>query len=150
MSINQEQLFTLALELEKPWYVSRIEFDQIDQQIDTHLDFKPGSKFSCPGCGKETPVYDSEEHTWRHLNFFQHKAYLHARQPRTECPDCGVLTVNVPWARPKSDFTLFSSPLKTRIKRLSLASTRTCWSIGETQTRSKTSAPTSHPLSSRV
>ena len=106
MSINQEQLFTLALELEKPWYVSRIEFDQIDQQIDTHLDFKPGSKFSCPGCGKETPVYDSEEHTWRHLNFFQHKAYLHARQPRTECPDCGVLTVNVPWARPKSDFTL--------------------------------------------
>jgi transposase len=111
MSLNQEQLFTMALGLEKPWYVNRIEFDPDEGRIDLYLDFKRGSKFSCPGCGKETPVYDAEEHTWRHMNFFQYKAYLHARQPRTNCPDCGVLTVNVPWARPKSDFTLLFEAL---------------------------------------
>ena len=44
MSFNQEQLFTLALGLEKPWYVSRIEFDPADR-IDLYLEFKPGSKF---------------------------------------------------------------------------------------------------------
>lgn len=111
MYINQEQLFTLALGLEKPWYVSRIDFDQSEQRIDLYLDFKPGSKFGCPNCDQKVTVYDSEEHTWRHLNFFQHKAYLHARQPRTNCPDCGVLTVKVPWARPKSDFTLLFDAL---------------------------------------
>jgi transposase len=111
MSLNQEQLFTMALGLEKPWYVNRIEFDPDEGRIDLYLDFKRGSKFGCPGCGKETPVYDAEEHTWRHMNFFQYKAYLHARQPRTNCPDCGVLTVNVPWARPKSDFTLLFEAL---------------------------------------
>jgi transposase len=62
-------------------------------------------------------VYDSEERTWRHLDFFQHKAYLHARQPRTDCPDCGVLTVNVPWARPKSDFTLLFEALILALAR---------------------------------
>ena len=117
MSLNQEQLFTLALGLEKPWYVNRIEFDPDEGLIDLYLDFKRGSKFGCPGCGKETPVYDAEEHTWRHMNFFQYKAYLHARQPRTNCPDCGVLTVNVPWARPKSDFTLLFEALTLTLGR---------------------------------
>jgi transposase len=116
MSFNQEQLFTLALGLEKPWYVSRIEFDPADR-IDLYLEFKPGSKFRCPGCGKETPVYDSEEKTWRHLNFFQYKAYLHARQPRTNCPACGVRTVEVPWGRPKSDFTLLFEALILTLAR---------------------------------
>jgi transposase len=74
MSFNQEQLFTMALGLEKPWYVEQIEFDPKEQRIDLYLDFKRGSKFHCPECGKETPVYDSEEHTWCHLNFFQYKA----------------------------------------------------------------------------
>jgi hypothetical protein len=73
MSLNQEQLFTMALGLEKPWFVSRIEFDPDEGQIDLYLDFKRGSKFGCPDCGKETPVYDAEEHTWRHMNFFQYK-----------------------------------------------------------------------------
>jgi transposase len=134
MSFNQEQLFTMALGLEQPWYVERIEFTSEEQRIDLYLDFKRGSKFHCSGCGKETPVYDSEERTWRHLDFFQHKAYLHARQPRTDCPDCGALTVNVPWARPKSDFTLLFEALILVLSRqmpvLSIAKL-----IGEHDTR---------------
>jgi hypothetical protein len=48
MSFNQEQLFTMALGLEKPWFVSRIEFDPDEGRIDLHIDFKRGSKFCCP------------------------------------------------------------------------------------------------------
>src|SRR6185437_11091749 len=44
--------------------------------------------------------------TWRHLNFFEHVCYLHARQPRTTCVEDGVKTVEVPWARPGANFTL--------------------------------------------
>jgi transposase len=40
--------------------------------------------------------YDTERKTWRHLNFFQHQAYLTARVPRVRCDKCGIKTVNVP------------------------------------------------------
>ncbi|SHJ43147.1 zinc-finger of transposase IS204/IS1001/IS1096/IS1165 [Desulfofundulus thermosubterraneus DSM 16057] len=60
-------------------------------------------------CGRAgAKVYDSEEKTWRHLNFFQYRTYLHARVPWVECPGrCGVRQVRVPWARPRSEFTLY-------------------------------------------
>ena len=49
--------------------------------------------------------------TWRHLNFFQHQAYLNARVPRVRCDTCGVKTASVPWARPDSGFTLLFEAL---------------------------------------
>lgn len=52
------------------------------------------------------PAHDFADKTWRHLNFFQHHCYLHARVPRTKCPEHGVKRIEAPWARPGSDFTL--------------------------------------------
>ena len=42
----------------------------------------------------------------RHLDFFQHQAFLTARTPRISCTTCGVRLVTVTWARPGSSFTL--------------------------------------------
>jgi transposase len=36
---------------------------------------------------------------------------LHARVPRVRCEQCGIKTVNVPWARPGSGFTLLFEAL---------------------------------------
>ena len=51
-------------------------------------------------------MHDVRERVWRHLNFFQCKAFIHASVPRVACPEHGVKTVTVPWARPGSGFTL--------------------------------------------
>ena len=104
--MQMSELFRAALGLAQPWVVSRIEFSDEHRQLDLWLDFPSGSPFGCPECGKSCGVYDSDERTWRHLNFFQHKTFLHARQPRIKCPDHGVKTVEVPWARPGAGFTL--------------------------------------------
>ena len=107
MSISQEELFRIALGLEKPWYIKTIDFKVEEKQLDLHIDFESGSKFPCPSCGRSgCHVHDTIERTWRHLNFFQFKTYLHCRVPRTECEDCGVKQVKVPWARKGSGFTL--------------------------------------------
>jgi transposase len=107
MESQIQQLFRVALGLGEPWVVSKIEFSQEQHQLDLYLDFPAGSKFACPVCGRSgCGVYDTEPRTWRHLNFFQHKTVLHARQPRILCPDDGVKTVEVPWARPGVGFTL--------------------------------------------
>jgi len=56
-------------------------------------------------------VHDTEAKTWRHLDFFQHQAYLHARVPRVRCPTHGVRQVQLAWARPGSGFTLLFEAL---------------------------------------
>src|SRR5450755_4336250 len=84
-------LFQAALGLSDPW---------------------KGTTFSCPECDRSgLKAHDTEEKTWRHLDFFQHQAYLTARVPRVECPEHKVRLVAVPWARPRSGFTLLFEAL---------------------------------------
>ncbi len=100
-------LFQMALGLTPPWQVSATEFDPIAKRLDIRLDFPRGSTFSCPECERAgLKAFDTAEKTWRHLNFFQHEAYLTARVPRTKCDNCGTHLVDVPWARSESGFTL--------------------------------------------
>lgn len=105
--MRSRELFRVALGIEEPWEVTEVSFSEEEGQLDLWLDFPRGSRFPCPECGRAgCAVYDTEERTWRHLNFFQHKTLLHARQPRVNCAEDGVKTVEVPWARPRVGFTL--------------------------------------------
>ncbi|MGH3934004.1 MAG: transposase family protein, partial [Pseudonocardiaceae bacterium] len=94
-------LFTAALGLSGPWRVTRSEFDAEATRLDLYLGFERGARLACPakdcahgGC----PVHDTVDKTWRHLDFFQHKALLPARLPRVRCAEHGVRQVEVPWA----------------------------------------------------
>jgi transposase len=110
--MRDTSLLQLALGLTPPWTVTRADFDPEARRLDIEIDFAPGSRFACPACGAaDCPAYDSERKTWRHLDFFQHQAYLNARVPRVRCQACGVKTVGVPWARPDSGFTLLFEAL---------------------------------------
>jgi transposase len=102
-------MFGAALGLAVPWQVVSVEFDQEAGRLDLGLDFPRGSRFACPepGCAETAcAVHDTDGKTWRHLDFFEHQAYLSARVPRVRCAEHGVHLVNVPWARPGSGFTL--------------------------------------------
>jgi transposase len=105
-SLNENELFQAALGLLPPWLVDRCDFTVESGRLDIYLNFPRGSTFSCPVCADQAKAYDTETLTWRHLNFFEHKAYLHARTPRVECSRCGIHRIAVPWARPDSGFTL--------------------------------------------
>jgi transposase len=105
-------LFSAALGLGEPWGVVDVEFDAERRRLDLRIDFARGARFRCPECGTAgCKVHDTEEKTWRHLNFFQHEAYLTARVPRVICPEHDVHQVEVPWARERSGFTLLFEAL---------------------------------------
>ena len=105
-------LFQAALGLSEPWQVTSVEFDAERKRLDLRVDFAKGARFPCPECERAgCAVKDTEEKTWRHLDFFQHQAYLTARVPRVECPEHKVRLVAVPWARPRSGFTLLFEAL---------------------------------------
>ncbi|MFY0989047.1 ISL3 family transposase [Halomonas sp. C05BenzN] len=102
------QILTLGLGLEAPWILKDQHLDTSvsPHRLDLYVETERGSLYPCPECGKACPAHDFADKTWRHLNFFQHHCYLHARVPRTKCPEHGVKRIEVPWARPGSDFTL--------------------------------------------
>ena len=110
--MRDTSLLQMALGMAPPWAVTGSDFDAEARRLDIHIDFTPGSRFTCPSCGTANcPTHDTEQMTWRHLNFFQHQAYLHARVPRVRCDRCGVKKISVPWARPDSGFTLLFEAL---------------------------------------
>ena len=77
----------LVLRAQLPYF--NIQFDHpvfAKSASDIEIDFARGGRFPCPHCAKaDCPVHDTAMQTWRHLDFFQHQAFLHARMPRITC-----------------------------------------------------------------
>lgn len=135
-SMQMNELFRVALGLDAPWQVTKVEFSESDGKLQLWLDFPAGSTFPCPVCAKSgCGAYDTEERTWRHLNFFQHQTLLHARQPRIQCPEHGVKTVEVPWARPGSGFTLLMEAFILLLVQGGMTAAQVGRLIGEHDTR---------------
>ena len=118
--MRDTELMQMALSLVKPWVVEDCTFDVSEKRLDIHINFERGGIFPCPVCGRAgCKAYDTQEKTWRHLDFFQHETYLHAFVPRVSCPKCGIKTAAVPWARPGSHFTLlFEALLMAMCKKM--------------------------------
>jgi len=88
--MKDTDLLQLALGLQAPWQVSKVEFEVSKSQLTIMIDFPKGSRFACPACGQaDCKAYDTEQKSWRHLNFFQHETFIAARVPRSDCPRCG-------------------------------------------------------------
>ena len=116
--MDTNPLFTAALGLVPPWCVVRTDFRPDQRLLEMRVDFKPGSRFACPDCGgKDCGVHDTVEKRWRHMDFFQHQAFIVARVPRVQCPGCGVRLIAVPWARPGSGFTVLMEGLILEMSR---------------------------------
>lgn len=118
---NQIDLFTKALGLQKPWTVTEVKFDTVEGRLDIYVSRIKRSKVQCPVCGKEYMPHDSKERTWRHLNFFQYKAYIHCDVPRCKCDEHKVKQIDVPWTREGSGFTLlFEAFIMTLARSMSV------------------------------
>jgi transposase len=88
--MRDTQLFQLALGINSRRFVAASDFDAEKKRLDIEIDFKAGVRFACPECKTaDCPVHDTARKTWRHLDFFQHQAFLHARTPRITCTKCG-------------------------------------------------------------
>jgi len=129
------ELFQAALGLSTPWSVSASRFDAASKRLDIDITFAKGSRFACPSCAATgCAAYDTEQMTWRHLSFFQHEAYLHARVPRVTCKACGIKRICVPWARDGSGFTLlFEAFVMTLVASMPVAVVAR--TVGEHDTR---------------
>lgn len=119
----EKELFSIALRIDEPVYIDEIELDSMAGELHIHMSFRKGGRFACSECGETgLPVHDTVEKTWRHLNFFQYKCYIHMRTPRTKCPKCGERLWIPPWGRKQSGFTLlFEAFVMTLAKEMPIS-----------------------------
>ena len=114
-----EALFTAALGLQEPWHVVATNFEAQTQRLTIHIDFARSSRFEDPETKQLCPVHDTVLKEWEHLKFFQHRTVLKARVPRIKTPSGKVRQIQVPWAHPRSGFTLlFEAFLLTLAKAM--------------------------------
>ena len=136
---STDDVFTLALGLNEPWIVKDVQLlpgEKNPEKLEMHIsiDFTNGSTHPCPVCGIRCAVHDTKERTWRHLNFFQYRCYIHARVPRTKCDEHGVKSVLVPWAREGSGFSLLmEAVLLTMLQQMPVS--QVAKQVGEHDTR---------------
>lgn len=104
--MQELELFTSALNLTSPWYVSQVKIEEPLGKKELHIwiEHTAGVKFAYEG--EDCPVYDHQARTWKHLDFFEHECYLHASVPRVKLSNGKVRLVAVPWAEAGSSFTL--------------------------------------------
>jgi transposase len=106
--MDDNRVLALGLGVTAPWRLveQRLEVERRPQELHLRVEAERGALFACPACGRSCKAHDFQDFTWRHLNFFQHHCIITAKVPRTSCPEHGVKRVEVPWARPGSQFTL--------------------------------------------
>jgi len=69
--MNSTEIFTLALGLKEPWFISNVEIltnDNSVKELHIHFGFTRGSKFEDEK-GESCSVHDTQDKTWQHLNF---------------------------------------------------------------------------------
>jgi transposase len=73
---------------------------------DVEVTLRPRARLlRCP-CGKRLrPGYDRRRRRWRHLDLGRCRLWLVYDIRRLRCPDCGVRTEDLPWARPGARHT---------------------------------------------
>ena len=108
-------LFTKALGIEAPWIVDDIIFDLASKTLHIHMNFERASKFfySDPETGEEGyyNLHDTKQKTWQHMNFFNHKCFIHAKTPRIKTDAGKVRLVTTPWSGHKNGLTLLMEAL---------------------------------------
>ena len=118
MSVGVESLFTGALGLVAPWEVDKVDLDTALRRIDFEVRCT-AKTLACPHCGAaDQRIHDRLRRSWRHLDFFQFEAWLHADVPRVACTGCGKTSqTGVPWAREGSGFTALFEALALALCR---------------------------------
>ena len=102
LNIHYSQL----LGIDEAWDVQEVNLDLAGSRVEIRLQHV-GKKLCCPQCQGECSRADTAPvRHWRHLDTMQFETVIEAAVPRSKCPQCGVKTIEVPWAGKHSRFTL--------------------------------------------
>ena len=127
--MNSLEIFQLALNLPRPWFVTSVTFQEHQTSKKTlhiNIGFTKGHKFT-----EDTIVHDTQSREWRHLNMFEHECYITCNVPRVKSKEGKVSLVEVPWARKNSGFTLLFEALSMALIENEMPVNKAAGIVGE-------------------
>ena len=131
MDNELQKHYALLLGIGSPWEVGTVELKLGEKKVEIELTWQKGAAAKCPECGQDCTIYDcAPERTWRHLDTMQFATLIRARTPRSNCPDHGVKTIQVPWAAPQGRFTLHFERFAVEVLRASASVSQACELLG--------------------
>ena len=99
--------FQNLLELKAPWRVVAVELKNEERCVEIEVEWPESYKVPCAECGRACAVYDhAGVRWWRHLDTMNRTTRICSRVPRSDCPEHGVKTLEVPWASARTRFTV--------------------------------------------
>lgn len=133
----ENNIFEKALHIEKPWFIKKVIFNEESKRLDIYVDFHKGSTFFYESIKENIrgnfKVYDTEDKVWRHLNFFEHECYIHARTPIVKISgdkNNNFRLISPPWIGKCPGFTLLFEALILQLAK-SMPIHTLCKIIGE-------------------
>lgn len=131
MDLELQKHYALLLGVGSPWEVKTVELKMAEKKVEIELGWQWGQPAKCPECGRECPIHDcAPERRWRHLDTMQFATLIHARTPRSNCPEHGVKTMKVPWAEPHGRFTLLFERFAVEVLLASASVSQACELLG--------------------
>jgi len=101
-----KQHYGQLLSLGEDWEVSEVTLELESNRVLIELE-RATSKVCCPDCNAPCGQADrAPKRRWRHLDTMQFETVLEAAVPRSNCQECGVKTISIPWGEKHSRFTL--------------------------------------------
>ena len=133
MSMDSElqKHYAQLLGIGSPWEVTNVELKLGEKKVEIELGWQWGAAAKCPECGRACSIHDcAPERTWRHLDTMQFTTLIRARAPRSDCPEHGVKTMQVPWAAPQGRFTLLFECFSVEVLLASASVSQACALLG--------------------
>lgn len=103
--INYEKIYGIK----NPFYISNLEHDHENEEVHVYIEYHRHTRFFSSCCaGKDrSAIFQIQPRTWRTLDTYLYKTFIHMDVPFVKCPICGsVKEVNVPCSTKWSDITI--------------------------------------------
>ena len=122
-----------------PWEVTEVWLEDPGNgsrgELHVRVDKRDGAILKCPICGCDAGIHDHKDHSWRHLDLWELRTYVHCRVPRTDCDQCGVKQLRMPWESRKGEH--WTTGMEAKVLRGAQRSTTRCVAemVGEDDAR---------------
>ncbi len=122
--MQDKEFFSMALGLKTPWYVKDVQMNMGEQRVTIIVECRCGTTWA--DTEGALAIHGYEERQWRHLDTMQFETIIQARVPRVRWPDGRTEMVQVPWAQPRSRWTLMFEGIAVRVLQNSRSVTQAC------------------------
>jgi transposase len=123
--------YALLLGIGSPLQAKDVALKLTEKTVEIELGREAGSAARCHECGRECSLHDcAPERTWRHLDTTQFATLIRARTLRSNCPEHGAKTAQVPWAAPQNRFTLLFERFAVEVLQASASVSQACKLLG--------------------